>query len=190
MKIFLKLKNWQLFLLGFVVSIIGQIDSHTVANSHGNFIVSITTSPFAMLFYLFFMGWPLIIGTNLFKLLPQNTDRKIFDFKIASIVLLSIFTLLYLFGLFVPLEQQAIFIDSNLGTTVIFIIICVAVYYVFYSIYFIAKELKSVEMQRTATWSDYSGTFFLLWFSPIGIWWIQPRINKIFSETDSPSQME
>jgi len=51
---------------------------------------------------------------------------------------------------------------------------------IFYSLYFIAKELKSVELQKPVTFSDFAGEFFLLWFFPIGIWIIQPRINKIF----------
>jgi hypothetical protein len=53
-------------------------------------------------------------------------------------------------------------------------------FFIFYSLYFIAKELKSVELQKPVTFSDFAGEFFLLWFFPIGIWIIQPRINKIF----------
>jgi hypothetical protein len=29
---------------------------------------------------------------------------------------------------------------------------------------------------------DFSGPFFLLWFFPIGIWIIQPRINRLFTD--------
>ncbi len=48
-----------------------------------------------------------------------------------------------------------------------------------YSLYFIAKTVKSVELQREAHFSDYIGDFFLIWFFPVGIWFIQPRINRI-----------
>jgi hypothetical protein len=35
---------------------------------------------------------------------------------------------------------------------------------------------------HTATPNDYIGEFFLFWFFPIGIWFIQPRINNIVSK--------
>jgi hypothetical protein len=33
-----------------------------------------------------------------------------------------------------------------------------------------------------AKFSDYSGEFFLIWFSPIGYWILQPRLNKLTDE--------
>jgi len=53
----------------------------------------------------------------------------------------------------------------------------------FYCLYFIAKALKTVELQRPVTFSDYAGEFFLLWFYPVGVWILQPRINQIFAAT-------
>jgi hypothetical protein len=34
--------------------------------------------------------------------------------------------------------------------------------------------------QKPVTFSDFAGEFFLIWFFPVGIWIIQPRINKLF----------
>ena len=48
-----------------------------------------------------------------------------------------------------------------------------------YCLYFTAKTLKSAELQREAHFSDYIGDFFLFWFFPVGIWFLQPRINRI-----------
>jgi hypothetical protein len=50
----------------------------------------------------------------------------------------------------------------------------------FYCLYFIAKALKSVEAQQPVSVSEYLGDFFLLWFYPVGIWILQPRVNKLF----------
>jgi len=60
----------------------------------------------------------------------------------------------------------------------------VALFCVFYIFYFNAKSLKAVELQRPVTFGDYIGEFFLLLFFPIGVWIIQPRINKIFEEKE------
>jgi hypothetical protein len=51
---------------------------------------------------------------------------------------------------------------------------------IFYCLYFNAKALKTVEWQRPVTFSDFAGEFFLIWFFPIGVWIIQPRLNKLF----------
>jgi hypothetical protein len=53
----------------------------------------------------------------------------------------------------------------------------------FYCIHFASKSLKAVELQRTVTFRDYVADFFLFWFFPIGVWFIQPKINKIFNRT-------
>jgi hypothetical protein len=53
---------------------------------------------------------------------------------------------------------------------------------IFYALYFNAKALKAVEWQKKVTLSDYVGDFFLIWFFPIGLWFIQPRINNIVNK--------
>lgn len=58
-----------------------------------------------------------------------------------------------------------------------------ALWYVFY---FMAKALKSVETQSEVSFTDCIGDFMLLIFLPIGIWFIQPRINKIFAAEPEP----
>ena len=58
---------------------------------------------------------------------------------------------------------------------------------IFYCLYFNAKALKAVEWQRPVTFGDFAGEFFLLWFYPIGVWIIQPRVNKLFEKNSDPS---
>jgi putative effector of murein hydrolase LrgA (UPF0299 family) len=57
-----------------------------------------------------------------------------------------------------------------------------AMFCIFYSLYFVAKTIKTVELQRAVTFSDFVLEFFLIWFYPIGIWIIQPQINKMIEE--------
>ncbi|MNL47293.1 hypothetical protein D3C87_1700740 [compost metagenome] len=57
-----------------------------------------------------------------------------------------------------------------------------SIFCLIYTLYFNAKSLKAVETRKPVTFSDFAGEFFLLWFFPVGVWIIQPRINKIFSE--------
>jgi len=59
-----------------------------------------------------------------------------------------------------------------------------SVFCIFYCLYFTAKALKAVELQRPVTFGHFADEFFLLWCYPIGIWFIQPRINKLFDNTN------
>lgn len=49
-----------------------------------------------------------------------------------------------------------------------------------YCSYFAARLLNSVEQQRDVAFREFAGDFFAFIFYPIGVWWLQPRINKVF----------
>jgi len=61
---------------------------------------------------------------------------------------------------------------------------------IFYCLYFVAKTIKTVELQREVTFSDFIGEFFLVWFHLIGVWILQPRINKFVQNNDENLQTE
>lgn len=48
-----------------------------------------------------------------------------------------------------------------------------------YLCFFVAKSIRSFEMEREAKFGDYSKLFFALWFFPLGVWYIQPKIIHI-----------
>jgi len=52
---------------------------------------------------------------------------------------------------------------------------------VVYLFVFVSKTLVMTETGEPATFSDYAGPFFLLWFFPVGIWIIQPRVNRLYA---------
>ena len=54
---------------------------------------------------------------------------------------------------------------------------------IFYALLFTAKSLVMVERNEATKFFEYSGPFFLLWFFPIGVWFIQPRVNKLLGGT-------
>lgn len=56
---------------------------------------------------------------------------------------------------------------------------------IFYCLYFVAKTIKTAELQRETAFSDFVGEFFLIWFFPIGIWFIQPRVNQLAERNDN-----
>src|SRR5262249_22613374 len=44
----------------------------------------------------------------------------------------------------------------------------------------ISKSLVLAETTKPASFYDYAGPFFLLWFFPLGVWFTQPRINRLY----------
>jgi hypothetical protein len=56
------------------------------------------------------------------------------------------------------------------------------VFCIFYCFYFTAKTFKTAELQKEVSFNDFVGEFFLVWFSPIGVWILQPKINQLADE--------
>ncbi len=52
-----------------------------------------------------------------------------------------------------------------------------------YILGFTAKNLIMAERQTAVAFYDYAGPFFLMWFFPIGIWFVQPRVNRLARKT-------
>lgn len=70
---------------------------------------------------------------------------------------------------------------------VIFPLHLFSMFCIFYCMYFVAKTFKTAELQRETTFSDFVSEFFLIWFYPIGIWIIQPKINRVAEDTPNLS---
>jgi hypothetical protein len=52
----------------------------------------------------------------------------------------------------------------------------------FYLLYFVSRCFGLVEKEKPVSFYDYAGPFFLLWFFPLGIWIIQPKVNRLYAE--------
>jgi hypothetical protein len=55
----------------------------------------------------------------------------------------------------------------------------------FYILYFVSKSLVLAERSKPASFYDYVGPFFMILLLPIGIWSIQPRVNRLYESTMS-----
>lgn len=187
-RIFLKAKHWQLFLLTFGIPMISQfamtgtiVAGVGVGNDNDPpFILDyIQLFPFMMLLCVTgLFGWFWSVGSGLQSKVPAGVEMKVRKFKIFFFI--SLVYILLVLGL-VMAALAGIGLNSK-----IFIIILplhlISMFGVFYSLYFAAKTFKTVELQRETSFSDFSSEFFMMWFFPIGIWMIQPRINRIVKE--------
>jgi len=53
---------------------------------------------------------------------------------------------------------------------------------IFYSLYFVSRSYKTAILQKKLEVGDYIGEFFMIWFFFIGVWILQPKINKMIEE--------
>ena len=166
----LTLKHWQLFGLMIGVMIISSF--FDIATSQVAWAISM------LLFVAIYFGWFWAMGINLYSKLPPNTNLNLGRFKqfmLIPVVYIAIISLI--FGGISTGTQG----DSTGGYAGIIVPLHLfSMFCIFWCLAFVAKSLKAVELQRPVTFSDYAGEFFLIWFFPIGVWIVQPRINKIF----------
>jgi hypothetical protein len=191
--LFLKAKHWQIFLLLFVLPIFFQFilmgtmmsgiiigrepDPATVFQFFRYF-------PVLMIIYMVFhFGWQWSIAIGLQKKVPAEVSMKVNKFKIfffIPLVYILLFTSFISYTvsgfMFSDPEPNIAFFGAFF---IIFPLHLFAMFSIFYVIYFVAKTYKTVELQRAVKFSDFAGEFFLVWFYPVGVWIIQPKINKM-----------
>jgi hypothetical protein len=187
---FLTLKHWQLFGLLIGIPMIFQFITIGTVISSKNPTTMFYFFPIMMILFIgLFFGWFYSLGTNLYKKLPVTANMNLTKFKIflfipvVYMILLSIF-MVGMFSKFASGIQPNLTIFALIVPLHLFSMFCI-----FYCLYFNAKALKIVEWQRPVTFSDFAGEFFLIWFFPIGIWIIQPRINRLFKNTNDSNQI-
>lgn len=193
MKFLLKIKHWQLFCMLYIMPFIIYICLivySVIANINTDAIfitIPVIFLVYFILYILFYFGWYYALGTNLYKKLPENVNMSICKFKIflfiPTIYISSIFILLSI--MFYNINNIQEMNEMMLGIfPIIFLIVLplhlFSMFCVFYCMYFISKALKSIEINNTAITEDYIGYFLMFWFIIIGIWFIQPKINRIF----------
>ncbi|MGK4566753.1 hypothetical protein [Flavobacterium sp. 3HN19-14] len=198
--LFLRAKHWQLFLLTFVLPIVSHIILMAMLFSE---LIKYQTPPnpevmapffkifplIMLLFTIFQFGWIWSVVIGLQKKLPAGIIMKVRRFKILFFIPLFYIVFLCVFMSFVfdgilqlqhsQMPNPALFI----GVFVIFIPLHLgSMFCIFHNIYFAAKTIKIAELQRQPKGDEFIGEFFLTWFFPVGVWFLQPRINRLSEE--------
>ncbi len=178
MKKLLQFKHWQLFLLLMGIPILFQF---VIMNSMNNLIYVIVGFPIMMILMVTLMfSWLYTLGTHLYALLPQTVTMNLSRFKLFLVIPIGYIVFITIYFLCVTTG-----VLGNVNPWIFAIIVPLHLFSLFcilYCLYFNAKALKSIELQRPVEFGDFIGEFFLIWMFPIGVWIIQPRINKLFKD--------
>ena len=170
MKLFLVMRPWQLFALTWGLPILTTPSSFEER----------TTLLFIIMMVLFAfstLGWLYALGTEIPKKLPEElrTSSASFNTHLKFIA--------FTFFLVVPV---ALYWEQLNDSQPLRVIVLVPFLYFFVAAHqvfkFVSRSLASLELNRLATAKEYAGYMLLFWFYPMGVWTIQPRVNRIFAE--------
>ncbi|WP_299821155.1 hypothetical protein [uncultured Pontibacter sp.] len=176
MKFLLKLKHWQLFLLTWGLPML--VNVFTFSRPELMFQVF----PIMMIFFtLGTLGWVWAIATELNQKLPSDVRLNAGRFKVYFSI-----PILYILGIIIYMA----FLTSGSGDntsmvvtgTILVVLHLLSMVFIFMGLRFAAKTMKTVELGRVTKFGDYVGELFLIWFSIIGCWVLQPRLNKLIEE--------
>lgn len=187
MNIFLKAKHWQIFLLSIGIPVLLGLSMVILKFTNNDNGLALSLLPVFNFFYIVvFYGWFWAIGTKLHDRLPEGEKVNLKLFKmilaipIVYLLIISSYSLAVVLGIFESNrspEFAAFDIVDKVMPLHIISICCI-----FYAMWINAKTIKSVELQRPVKFADFAGEFIQIWFFPIGIWTIQPLINKLVEE--------
>lgn len=115
-----------------------------------------------------FYIWIWLIGTKLPRQPETDNKLKLYLFQVSIL-----FPLVYgIYGIYRMISIGDVIMPMHFA----------AMLSTLYAMIFAAKTLKTAELNENATVSEYLEDFFLIWFFPIGIWILQPRIHRIIEK--------
>lgn len=206
--LFHRAKHWQLFTLLYGGIILFEVlmfvnMSSVFANNIQNIQMNQPPKMSGFFWYFFPMilimvaivfGWQWSVAVGLRDKLPRGVhmNHRLFKGFFWVAALYPLFHTLFILMIFSgvedvmvsqnPFQFFQIWVTAMLGMFIMIPIALFAMFCMFYTYYFCAKALKSIELGYEAQLGDYIGYFFLFWFNFVGFWLIQPSVNKITSE--------
>ena len=157
--------------------------------------------------FLLIMVLPIILQSGLIPMFLSGSIKVVFLYLLAITAISLILTITYITALVISLNKELPEkVKMNIGfislyqllflgiisyiiltdTVSLFFIVIIplhiyAMFSILYTTYFISKALVSAEKQEDAKFTEYGEVIFLLIFFPIGIWFIQPRVQMIIN---------
>ncbi|MGE0079627.1 MAG: hypothetical protein AB7S48_17330 [Bacteroidales bacterium] len=165
-----KFKHWQIFII--IGGLIGLFVAFSEIQVDLGFISSRELRPlFGVLGVIAMFIWILSIGylTNNIPSNPYRFKNGLFIF--ATILCIIGYSTLHITPIFTDRIPNLGLMTAPLTPFTFF-----GVVYIFYNV---PRSLKSLEVGRKVGFGECIVDALLLFFAPIGVWIIQPKINKI-----------
>ena len=181
MKKILLLKHWQLFLLFYLVSGIPQIFFfEKIMNSERpQNLIALVSVPS----YFVYSFWIYSIGIYIFRIKQEGLNLTRFKISFFFLIIYFFFFLV----LFAFIKLDTLFASAwAVGFVILHLI---AIFCYLYCAYFIARLLNSIEQKKSVGINEILGDIFFILFFPLGVWFVQPRLNKIIRFQNSATSL-
>ena len=104
------------------------------------------------------------------------------DFRTIAKLNIHVFRFAIIFPTLYVLTALPLFLSRNSTVEAIILPLhLLAMFCLIYVCYFDSKSLVIAEKGEAVTFNDYALSLLLVFFSLIGIWLIQPRINRLYA---------
>lgn len=180
MKSILKMPAWQIFIITLILPLLFQFALPAVFLFSSVEVTMIYMMSIILFQVLMILTWIISIGIGLLKKIPKipSLNKTYFIFNSTYILGYIIF-----FILFAAYMVHSMFIGIDVDPSALLVILPFHLYgmiCVIYITFFIGKSVVSVEKKKEAIYSEYLEIILMIIFFPVGVWLLQPRINKIF----------
>ena len=167
-----KLKHWQVFIIlctTYIISVFFRNNNFSIGEIAA-FKISVFSAVITLI--LFFL-WIMAIGLFL-----NNIKDNPFRFKKWILILAVLCTMIG----YIELNLERLeFVGITFPDSFSMILTPFVGFGLFYTFINVPKSLKSIELGRKAKFSEWIIDAILLFVFPIGIWFVQPRLNRIYT---------
>ncbi len=184
---FLRAPHWQLFLFSFGIPFLMQLLGTAVSLSN---LVAFATpdaapswpyylsSAGSLTIGVVLYGWTWSVGSGLQKRMPREFRRSTIGFGAVVATLAGL-----CFGSLFYSGNMLLLVDEANAFTLLFwtILPLLGVWMVshFYCAVYVADLIITAEQEREPTKHELLQLALLIWFFPVGIWIVQPRVNRL-----------
>jgi hypothetical protein len=177
MDILLKLKNWQLFFISFLlpfIIVIIKLSSVNLDNYESEEFNDFL-GPIAFIYYVILFIWNYRV-TKTFNRYEKALTKKQLELLDWLLTILIIYVLYNIFHKYLGISHYKV-------TEVLFMIFSfTSVFAFFYVIFCTAKTLKYIQFKNQLRVPDIIVEMFLILYFPIGVWWLQKKVNKYYND--------
>ncbi|UOQ73890.1 hypothetical protein [Hymenobacter cellulosilyticus] len=159
----LRVKHWQVFLGTMLLMLVGNL---TIEDS------TLASATLSAIGYCIFSAWLALIGNSLFPFLPRKAEYNLtwflIDVAVGVVARAAV----------IILTDERSFQAAGLPAVALLYIIFAQLH----GPWFLAVSLVAIEKQREPEFGSYFGTLLLFLFWPVGLWVLQPRLNKVWQD--------
>ena len=171
---FLRAKAWQLFLLNTAPALLVLA-----------FVPQTGFTPVILVLALTICAVPWLMWLHTLGATLGRVTQKVLRPHIAYFSFNIVYSLVFLLGFAFLLAE--IFRRGSVGAEFSLVLGLAipaqlyAAFAIYHSVYYVARRLTIVELQRNASMGEALQNFVLMFFFPIGVWITQPKIRGLFA---------